>query len=163
MKEDTSAFVASADLIAALQECAQMHRCSSDETLFRQGEMPEALYLLQEGHVTLTARADGAECVFAQQDLRGSIFGLPGVIGNTPYSLTATARAGSQLQVISYQAFHQLLKAHPEMSFYALRILAAEVQAARRILHSGKSPQEKTSAPARIRSPKRGDSDTIAT
>lgn len=163
MKEDTPAFVADTDLMAALEACGQLHCCKSDETLFRQGEMPEALYLLQEGQVTLTARSGEKECVFARQRLRGSIFGLPGVISNTPYSLTARARIGSQLQVISRQAFHQMLSANPEMSFHALRILAAEVQAARRILHDEEDTQRSArhSGPRGAQSRKSGNSDRI--
>jgi CRP-like cAMP-binding protein len=163
MKEDTPAFVADADLMAALEACGQLHCCKSEETLFRQGELPEALYLLQKGQVTLTAHSAEKECVFARQALRGSVFGLPGVISNTPYSLTARARAGSQLRVISRHAFHQMLSLNPEMSFHALRILAAEVQAARRILHDEEETQRTTRhpRPRGEQSRKSGNSDRI--
>ena len=163
MKEDTPAFVADADLMAALEKCGHLHSCTSEETLFRQGEMPEALYLLQEGQVTLTTRSADKECIFARQALRGSLFGLPGVIGNTPYSLTARACAGSQLQVIPRQTFHQMLSAHPEMSFHALRILAAEVQAARRILQDEEETQRtpRQAGPCRKQRRKSANSDRI--
>ncbi len=115
---------------------AHAHLCSTDETLFRQGQSPEAVYLLDQGQVTLTADTVGQECVFALQSQPGSIFGLPGVLSNAPYSLTAIARSGTRLHILSRGDFHQLLTEHPELSFQALRILAAEVHSARHILQS---------------------------
>ena len=163
MKENTPTFVADADLAAALQQYGHPHRCSGDETLFFQGQKPEALYLLKEGQVTLTAQAAGRERVFARENQRDSIFGLPGVISNTPYSLTARAVAGSQFQIIPPEAFQAMLRANPEMNFHALRILASEVQAARRILHDVEDEKllKKKSAPKNKRGSTSGNSDRI--
>ena len=138
--ENNQAFVGDWDVITALREYALEHRCRENETLFRQGEIPESLFVLQEGQVTLKSGEADRERIFVRQTLPGSIFGLPGVIGNTPYSLTAVAEAGTQLQVITREAFHRLLITHPEVSFHALRILAAEVQAARRLLQQSARP-----------------------
>ena len=135
------AFVADTVLLTALRAHAEAHVCQGIETLFCQGGLPEAVFLLREGQVTLTTEAAGRRRVFARQTMPGSIFGLPGVIGDTPYSLTAMADSGTQLEVVSREAFHRLLRERPEMSFHALRILAAEVQAARKILQG---PSTKT-------------------
>ena len=150
----TPAPVADAALIAMLSARAQAHLCSTDETLFRQGQAPDAVYLLDEGQVTLTADTVGQECVFALQSQPGSIFGLPGVLSNAPYSLTAIARTGTRLHVLSRGDFHQLLVEHPELSFQALRILAAEVQTARHILQSSLTEEILAHRAARKRSPR---------
>ncbi len=152
MNEPHQTPVADAALIAMLSAHAHAHLCSSDETLFRQGQSPDAIYLLDEGQVTLTADTVGQECVFALQSQPGSIFGLPGVLSDAPYSLTAIARSGTRLQVISRSDFHQLLAEHPEISFQALRILASEVQTARRILQSSLTEEILAHRAARARS-----------
>ena len=134
MDVNTPTLVADTSLVTLLSKHSQPHLCIQDETLFSQGESPDAVYLLEDGQVTLTSDAAGEECVYARQSLPGSIFGLPGVISNAPYSLTATATSGTHLQMIPRETFQHLLSTHPEISFQALRILAAEVQTARRIV-----------------------------
>ena len=131
---------------------ARSHVCQKDEMLFRQGEAADAVYLLDEGQVTLTAETIGQECVFSLQSRAGSIFGLPGVLSDAPYSLTAVARAGTRLHVLRSGEFHRLLAEHPELSFPALRILAAEVQTARHMLQSSLTEEVLAHRAARKRS-----------
>ncbi len=61
----------------------------------------------------------------------GSLLGLPALIGNQPYSLTAKALKGAELCFVSREEFSRLMLNEPHLSLCILRVLAAEVRTAR--------------------------------
>jgi len=65
---------------------------------------------------------------------RGSLLGLPAIIGNEPYTLTAKARKGSDVRFVSRDDFEDLMRAEPSLTLNVLKVLATEVRAARKAL-----------------------------
>lgn len=65
----------------------------------------------------------------------GSILGLPGLISDQPYSLTAIARAGARVSFLARAEFHELMHSNPVLGFKILQVLAAEVRSARKALY----------------------------
>ena len=61
----------------------------------------------------------------------GSLLGLPALIGNEPYTLTATAEENAELGFVRREDFNSLMLTDPSMAGRVLRVLAAEVRAAR--------------------------------
>jgi CRP-like cAMP-binding protein len=61
----------------------------------------------------------------------GSLLGLPGVIGNEPYTMTAMARKDSEVGFVTRNDFEELLNAEPLLYPKVLQVLAAEVRSAR--------------------------------
>jgi len=131
VKIDSSAFVADQELIKALENRSTPIDCGEDRILFRQGESPAGLYILHEGTVTLTMESLAREVVMQGTASAGSLLGLPGLIGNEPYSLTARALKGSRLSFVKRDDFSSLMLTDPAMSVRVLRVLAAEVRTAR--------------------------------
>ena len=101
MKLDPSAFVADLDLIQALEKQSTEIICNGDRTLFKQGDLPVGLFILNQGETTLTMTSPRGDQVMQIQAEAGSLLGLPGLIGNEPYTLTAIARAGARLSFVS--------------------------------------------------------------
>lgn len=135
LKLDSSAFQADEELIQSLERYAQPLECAEERVLFRQGEEPNGLYMLHTGEATLSMHAPNGTRVMCMQTFAGSVLGLPGLLGNEPYSLTATATNGSKVSFVGREAFLDLMQTHPTLSFKVLQILAAEVRAARTALH----------------------------
>ncbi len=73
--------------------------------------------------------------ILSVQALPGSLLGLPGVIGNQAYSLTASVRAGAQVSFVSSADFSAVMQSNPQLSLKMLQVLAAEVRTARRALY----------------------------
>jgi CRP-like cAMP-binding protein len=73
---------------------------------------------------------DGAPLVSIQATA-GSLLGLPGLIGNQPYSLTAIARSGAQVSYIARDDFNALMQSQLPLLVKVLQVLAAEVRSAR--------------------------------
>lgn len=131
---DPKAFVGDAELIRLLEEHSLPAPCETDGALFRQGDPSVGLYIFHRGLVTLSMISDSGQSLFAVQALPGSMLGLPGVISNEPYSLTATARAGTQVSFVNRDTFTWLMLSRPDISARILQVLAAEVRSARRAI-----------------------------
>jgi CRP-like cAMP-binding protein len=131
MHLDPTAFVADPVLIQGLEKQSTPISCSEDLVLFRQGDAPIGLYILKSGKVTLTMSSlDGKEIV-STKAAAGSLLGLPGLIGNEPYTLTAIALTGAQLAFVARDSFTALMRTDPLLALKVLQVLAAEVRSAR--------------------------------
>ena len=131
---EPSAFVADEQLIEALVTHSTCVTYDHDHLLFRQGDTPDGLYILHDGHVTLSMTSPTGEQLMSIRAANGSLLGLPGLIGNEPYTLTATAHKGSRLCYISRDDFTSHMKANPGLCLKMLQVLAAEVRSARQAL-----------------------------
>lgn len=128
---DSSAFVAEQDLIDALEHRSIRIACEEDRVLFKQGESPQGLYILRRGKASLTMESATGVPIMSVTTVPGSLLGLPALVGNEPYTLTATAHKGAELGFIRREDFSSLIMTDPTMAVRVLRVLAAEVRTAR--------------------------------
>ncbi len=126
-----SAFISDPEVVQTLLKRSIPISCGTDRVLFRQGDAPVALYVLEKGEVTLEMNSLEGKPILSFGTTAGSLLGLPGLIGNQPYSLTATAHAGAQVSYIPRDDFTQIMQEDPPLSLKILQVLAAEVRAAR--------------------------------
>jgi CRP-like cAMP-binding protein len=134
VKLDPSAFVADPELIQALEKHSTPISCDTDHVLFNQGDHPKGLYILDKGETTITMASPKGEQLMSIQARAGSLLGLPGLIGNEPYTLTAIARNGARLSFVPRDEFTSLMRADPLLSLKMLQVLAAELRSARQVL-----------------------------
>jgi CRP/FNR family transcriptional regulator len=134
MKLDPSAFVADPELIQALEKQSSPILCSSERILFRQGDVPAGLYILCKGEVTLSMSSPVGEELMSVQATPGSLLGLPGLIGNQPYTLAAVARKDAELRFVPREEFTNLMQTSPRLSLKVLEVLASEVRSARQAI-----------------------------
>ena len=128
---DSSAFVADPELLHALESRATPISSGGQRVLFRQGDPADGLYILIQGEATLSMSAEGGQSLMSVQATAGSLLGLPGLIGNQPYSLTAIGNSGAQFSYIGRSEFNALMQSNPQLALKILRVLAAEVRSAR--------------------------------
>lgn len=131
MRLDPSAFLADPDLLKALEKCATPVACDADQVLFHQGDPPIGLYMLWHGEATLTMDWGNNQPIFSCRAIAGSILGLPALIGNEPYSLSAIASRGAAVGFIDRDEFNVLIETEPSLMVKILQVLAAEVRSAR--------------------------------
>jgi CRP-like cAMP-binding protein len=132
---DPSAFVAESELVEALEKRAIPFPCGKDHVLFRQGEPPTGLYILGAGKATLSMDGSGGDAVMRVETGAGSLLGLPGLLANQPYSMTAIAHEGAEVRYISRAEFTAFMQTSPQLALKILQVLAAEVRTARRALY----------------------------
>lgn len=130
---DPAAFVADPELLEALEAHACKLPCESERVLFEQGETAVGLYILHDGHATLSMASED-HTILTVETGPGALLGLPGLIGNHAYSMTGTAHAGADVRFIGREEFTTLMCTQPKLSFKILQVLAAEVRTARAAL-----------------------------
>ena len=127
-------FAADSRLVQALEKRSLPVACSDGRTLFNQGEIPTGLYILQRGEAALVMKSRDGRAVMCLHAGSGSLLGLPGIIANEPYTLTAIIREGSEVRFITRENFVQTIEEQPGLYPSVLEMLAAEVRFARQAL-----------------------------
>lgn len=128
---DPSAFLADSDLLQALEKRATPLPCEDDRVLFHQGDTPAGLYILTKGEATVSMNGENGEPFLSVKASAGSLLGLPGLIGNQPFSLTVIALRGAQVCFIARDDFNALMQSELPLLVKVLKVLAAEVRSAR--------------------------------
>lgn len=131
MNFDSSSFVAEKELIDALEKRSSTVVCKEQRKLFTQGGTPSGLYILRKGTAMLSMESPTGGALMSMRLQAGSLLGLPALIGNEPYTLTATAEEGAELGFVTREDFNSLMLSDPTISLRILKVLAAEVRSAR--------------------------------
>jgi CRP-like cAMP-binding protein len=121
-------------LIKALEKRSTAISFGEDRVLFKQGDTPKGLYIIDQGEITLTMTSPAGEQLMSIQVQAGSLLGLPGLIGDEPYTLSAVACNGARLSYVTRDEFNGLMQSSPQLSLKILEVLAAEVRTARQAL-----------------------------
>jgi len=125
---------ADGSLVQALLKRSLPVDCGEWRTLFNQGDTPDGLFILERGEAVLVMRSDAGRTVMCREASAGSLLGLPGVISNEPYTLTAFACNGSAVSFISREDFERTLEEDPGLFPGILQILATEVHSVPRAI-----------------------------
>lgn len=131
MKLDAAAFVGEQSLVTALKDHSSPVDCSDNRVLFRQDQLPDGLYIVNDGEVSLTMRSPDGDLVMDIPAQPGSLLGLPALVGGQGYSLSATAQGGAQVSFVPREEFARLMLQEPAIAVMILKVLAAEVRTAR--------------------------------
>jgi CRP-like cAMP-binding protein len=134
MQIDPAVFVVDQKLIRVFDKCSTVVPCETDRVLFRQDEPALGIFIVRKGAVTLSLMSQDGHSLFAAQARPHSILGLPGVVGEKPYSLSATAAGGAEVSFLSSADLKALMEADSALSLKILELLAAEVRSARKAL-----------------------------
>jgi CRP-like cAMP-binding protein len=128
---DPSAFLADPELLQALEKHSIPLSCDTDRVLFNQSDPSTGLYILHKGEAVVSMTGEDGAALMSIKATAGSLLGLPGVIGNQPYSLTAIALSGAQVSFIAREDFNALMQSQLNLLVKVLQVLAAEVRSAR--------------------------------
>jgi CRP-like cAMP-binding protein len=137
MKQNS--FTADDRLIGALAERSQQVSCFEGRILFSQGDAQAGLYIIESGEAALMMTSSSGNMIMCLHAGAGSVLGLPAVIADEPYSLTAMARKGSEVSFVTSRDFEELVRANPWMNPYLLSVLASEVRTTRHSICDWKS------------------------
>jgi len=80
--------------------------------IFRQGDIPQYLYIVESGEVDIVLPAVGDDIIAATFET-GSFFGELGVFDNQPRTATARATRETQLILVPLAALAELIENHP--------------------------------------------------
>lgn len=98
-------------------------------TIIHEGDIPDTLYYITEGSVSVTLEeTDGREIVLAYLN-RGDFFGEMGLFQDEPErSARVVAKTECEIAEISYEKFHELAKVDPQLIFSLAAQLSSRLQ-----------------------------------
>ena len=111
-----------------LARTSRFQQVEKGEILFFQSDPSEFAYIVRSGEISIVlSSADGRDMVINRMR-SGDIFGELGILTAQPRSTSAMARADSDILVIPYQAFLQIIDGEPSLARRILQITAERLQ-----------------------------------
>ena len=133
-QEKQELYAADPALVQALELRSKPVPCKKGTTLFKQGDPPIGLYILKSGEANLLMDSRAGRVIMCVNAEPGSLLGLPAIIANEPYTMTALAHGGSEVRFVAKGDFEDVIRTEPSLYPMVLQVLAAEVRAARRAI-----------------------------
>ena len=121
------AFVSPPELVAELKPLGDEFTCAAGTVLFREGDAARGVYIVLEGHATLTVITENGNTVLARSSGPDSLLGLPGTFLRGIYQLTATIDQDSRLILVEGEKVLNFLRQRTDMCMLVLQVLGMEV------------------------------------
>ena len=134
MGTDSASSINLRTALEALGTATTKHR---GERLFEQGKNPAGIYLIRSGHVALLVE-HGRKKACTQVAGAGALIGLPAVMANSSFSVTAEVLDDTEVVFIPRELVVNTLRHSQELCMQALDVLGQQVQEVRRVLGGGK-------------------------
>ena len=104
------------------------------ETVVREGDAGDSLYIIRSGEVEVVARANGAHEVRIRSLRRPAFFGEMALMTGEPRNATIRACTDAELLELSREGFIELFKSHPETATMMGEIIALRMSERRESL-----------------------------
>jgi CRP-like cAMP-binding protein len=109
-----------------LLSCSSVRSFSQGETIFRQGEEANYLYVLIEGIVNLTVKAEEqVDFMTSKLDKEGAVFGIPSLIEPFCYNVTAICLKPTNILMIGANPLKKMMEEDPMMGMEVMKKLAS--------------------------------------
>lgn len=117
-------------VLEALTAGANALQMVRGDVLFREGDIPDALYVVLSGRlaIALSSPIDKRESVFALME-PGDLFGELGMLDSGPRSALARALEPSTVLAVPYEPVIRIFHEHPRMLWNVTRLLARRLRA----------------------------------
>jgi CRP-like cAMP-binding protein len=112
--------------LAVIAEIAKEIEVVSGETVAREGEIGESLYIIKKGSLRIAKEKDGKQYTL-KKILPGACFGVFGILGERRRSTGAVATEDTTLLEIKKNEFKKVLLSNPEIAYNILEILSQQI------------------------------------
>ncbi len=93
------------------------------ETIFRQGDIPNLVYIIKSGIVDIVLNGEVIESL-----VEGDIFGEMALVDDSPRSASAVSRTDSTLVSLDQDAFENYVHATPHFAVQVLKITTSRLR-----------------------------------
>lgn len=121
------AFVSPPELVAELKPLGSEITCVRGTVLFQEGDVAKGVYIVLEGHASLTVSTENGSTALARSSGPGSLLGLPGTFLRGIYHLTATIDEDARLIFVEREKVLEFLRQRTDMCMLVLSVLGTEV------------------------------------
>ena len=115
------------DHIAAIRQYLEEHHFAAGETLFREGDEGDRLYVVRRGSIRLQRVRDG---ILHEAGRRGAgeMIGETALIDSSPRGVTVACETDSDFFALSREAFYEILSKYPSVATQILRVLTTRIR-----------------------------------
>lgn len=118
-----------ADALAHLAESSSLREVRKGETVIREGEQGDCLFVIIEGRVRTEKRTPAGDSWTVRFHDRGGVFGELSLLDRVLRSATVVAEADCTLLAIDRERFHDFGNRHPGAGLLVTRRLAERLAA----------------------------------
>jgi CRP-like cAMP-binding protein len=97
------------------------------ETIIKQGEQGDCMFVIQEGLVEIVKEVDGAEVQLALRG-KGEFFGEMAIFEREPRSATVRALGETRVLTIDKKNFLRRVHEDPSLAFYIAQVMSARIR-----------------------------------
>jgi CRP-like cAMP-binding protein len=98
------------------------------EIIFREGDLGDVMYILQEGVIDLKKKVEKGEVVLKTIDSPSEFFGEMALIDGSPRSASAVAAAPSKALVIDGKSFEKMILTNGKFALKIIKILSNRIR-----------------------------------
>lgn len=121
------AFVSPPELVEELKPLGSEITCVRGTILFHEGDHAKGVYIVLDGHASLTMTTENGATALVRSSGPGSLLGLPGTFLRGIYQLTATIDKDSRLIFVDREKVLAFLRQRTDMCMLVLNVLGTEV------------------------------------
>ena len=121
------AFISPPELVAEFQPLGHEITAVRGSILFHEGEPAKGVYIILQGHASLSMTTENGATALARTSGPGSLLGLPGTFLRGIYQLTCTIDHDSRLVFIEREKVLEFLRQRTDMCMLVLNVLGTEV------------------------------------
>jgi CRP-like cAMP-binding protein len=129
--------------LESLAAAAEIRVYGAGETIFRQGDPGEELFVVESGRLKITIQDDG-RTIFSKDRGPGYLFGEMALLTGEPRTASIKALVDTETIVIGKKAFEEIVKRDPSV----IDKLGNIIEKRRKAIAEGKEPEEPTPAAA---------------
>jgi uncharacterized membrane protein len=118
--------------------------------LFRQGDMGDAMYLIESGRVRISIRDDEEQDVILAELAQGDFFGEMSIIDGRQRSADARVIEDARLAILSREAFLSFVRTNPDVALEMLSALTDRLRRTDELLRSRVSRNANEEEAARL-------------
>jgi CRP-like cAMP-binding protein len=115
------------DVLEELAANGELDEAGPGDVLFREGGLPESLYVLLDGRVSLTGTTPDASTTVIDILGPASSFVLANVLTNQPYQMGAQVVTNARLVRIAAEPMREMVTRHPVAAMAMMRAMSAEL------------------------------------
>ncbi|MGQ0628452.1 MAG: DUF1003 domain-containing protein [Phycisphaerales bacterium] len=115
---------------------------ANNQTIFWLGDKGESFFMVQSGMVAITVPNEQGEHVTINTLGPGGFFGEISLLDGGPRTATVRAIEGSELLVLSREAFHSFIRRRPDVAIEVLTVMGHRQRASTEALRQMKNPNE---------------------
>lgn len=116
------------EALRRLQDSAQSVVLEKGQTLFLQGDVADAIYIVEEGSIEVSILGETGKKLTLNVMRSNDVFGEIAALDGGVRTASAAAASHSKLRKISRQAIFNVMRDHPDLAMEIIRLLCGRIR-----------------------------------